>query len=224
MNNPDLETLATLTYGHGATIWRINLGWSRRKNKDQLGFVLDTERGYWAKNELTQEEDDSDPMSATTVRVVPYVEDHRNCLLLKPTRVLDEKQMASLQSVLKQAIQAYFQLEDNELAAEPLPNQDERQMILFYEAAEGGAGVLRQLIANPTALGEVAKAALDICHFDPQTGEDKRRGHRAREDCEAACYDCLLNYGNQRDHQLLDRQTIKDFLYNLVKRTPLSHP
>jgi len=221
---PDSNPLVTLSYGNGATLWRINLGWSRRQNKDQLGFVLDTERGYWAKNDLlTAEEDDPDPMSAKTVRVVPYVEDHRNCLILKPIPVLDKNQMASLQSVLKQAIQAYFQLEDNELAAEPLPNQDERQMILFYEAAEGGAGVLRQLVANPTAFAEVAKVALDICHFDPITGEDKRRGPRAREDCEAACYDCLLNYGNQRDHQLLDRQTIKDFLYQLSQaRTSVS--
>ena len=44
-------TLARLTYGQAATLWRINLGWMRRKNKDHYGFVLDTERGYWAKNE-----------------------------------------------------------------------------------------------------------------------------------------------------------------------------
>ena len=30
------ETLAKLTYGHAATLWRINLGWMRRKNKEQL--------------------------------------------------------------------------------------------------------------------------------------------------------------------------------------------
>src|SRR5207253_1250935 len=30
--------LGHLTYGHTATIWRINLGWTRRKNKNQHGF------------------------------------------------------------------------------------------------------------------------------------------------------------------------------------------
>ena len=35
-----------LTYGGAATLWRINVGWTRRQNPNQLGFVLDTERGY----------------------------------------------------------------------------------------------------------------------------------------------------------------------------------
>ena len=35
--------LANLEYGQAATIWRVNLGWTRRKDKDLLGFVLDTE-------------------------------------------------------------------------------------------------------------------------------------------------------------------------------------
>jgi hypothetical protein len=38
-------------YGHAATLWRINLGWRRRRNRDQYGFVLDTERGYWQRSE-----------------------------------------------------------------------------------------------------------------------------------------------------------------------------
>src|SRR5947208_16341570 len=76
-------TLAKLTYGHAATLWRINLGWMRRKDKSQYGFVLDSERGYWAKNEQSAE-DQGDPMSPRTSRVIPYVEDRRNCLLFEP--------------------------------------------------------------------------------------------------------------------------------------------
>ena len=209
---PDGNQLASLTYGHAATLWRINLGWTRRRNKSQYGFVLDTERGYWARNEQAAEEDEADPMSAKTTRVVPYVEDHRNCLLFKPTTPLDENQMVSLQAALKQAIQTCYQLEDNELAAEALPGREDRKGILFYEAAEGGAGVLRQLISDPRAFASVARDALEICHFDSETGEDKRRAPRSNEDCEAACYDCLMTYGNQRDHTLLDRQSIRDLL------------
>jgi hypothetical protein len=41
----DGAPLATLTYGHAANIWRINLGWRRRKDTDPPGFLLDTERG-----------------------------------------------------------------------------------------------------------------------------------------------------------------------------------
>jgi len=174
--------------------------------------MLDTERGYWARNEQAAEEDEADPMSAKTTRVVPYVEDRRNCLLFQPTNPLDENQMASIQAALKQAIQACYQLEDNELAAEVLPNREERKVILFYEAAEGGAGVLRQLISDPHAFPAIAKEALELCHFDAETGEDRRRAPRATENCEAACYDCMMTYGNQRDHSLLDRQAIREIL------------
>ena len=60
---PMATELLRLTYGHAATLWRINLGWRRRKDKTVLGFVLDTERGYWERNEDDDEDDPEDPMS-----------------------------------------------------------------------------------------------------------------------------------------------------------------
>jgi very-short-patch-repair endonuclease len=130
--------------------------------------------------------------------------------------------MASLQAALKNAIQVEYQLEDNELAAEPLPNGDERRSILFYESAEGGAGVLRRLVDDPNAFARVASQALQLCHFDPLTGEDRKHEETAKEDCEAACYDCLMSYYNQMDHRLLDRQTIKEFLMQCSQSTSIS--
>ena len=79
-----------------------------------------------------------------------------------------------------------YQLEDGELAAEPLPNADTRRLILLYESSEGGAGILRQLVEDPRALARVAREALQICHFDPNTGEDLIRAPSTREDCGAA--------------------------------------
>lgn len=205
-----------LTYGHGATLWRINLGWRRRRDQEVRGFVLDIERGYWARNQQAVEEDPEDPMSPRTARVIPFVEDHRNCLLIEPSERLSVEVMASLQPALKNAIQALYQLEDNELAAEPLPASDDRRIMLLYESAEGGAGVLRQLLDSPDAFAEVAREALRLCHFDPDTGEDLRRAPGAKEDCEAACYNCLMSYANQMDHRLLDRQLIRDLLLQLA--------
>jgi ATP-dependent helicase YprA (DUF1998 family) len=220
--------IARLTYGPAATIWRVNVGWTRRRDRSQFGFVLDVERGYWSKNEQTDENDEADPMSARTRRVIPYVEDHKNCLIFRSSSPVDDETMASLQAALKSAIQVRFQLEDNELAVEPLPDRDDRKMILFYESAEGGAGVLRRLLDEPDALRQVAREALTLCHFDPDTGEDVRRPPRGREDCETACYDCLMSYYNQRDHYLLNRHKIKEFLLALanaeVKVSPASLP
>jgi very-short-patch-repair endonuclease len=209
----DGAALAHLVYGSAATLWRINLGWTRRRNKDQFGFGLDLERGYWQRNDQVAAEDDpEDAMSPTVVRVIPFVEDRRNCLLFAPDQRMDVAEYASLMSALKKAIQVRYQLEDSELAAEVLPSRQVPKQILFYEAAEGGAGVLRRLLDDPEAVAELARLALDVCHFDPASGADRRRAPWAREDCEAACYDCLMSYGNQRVHQLLDRQRIRTTL------------
>lgn len=207
--------VAKLDYGQAATIWRVNLGWARRKNKEQLGFVLDTERGYWARNDQ-EATDPEDPLSGALRRVIPFVEDRRNCLLVEPAVALAPEQMASLQAALKRGIQAVFQLEEQELAAEPLPTPDDRRLLMFFEAAEGGAGVLRRLLDDPSKLPEVAREALAICHFDPETSVDLGHAPDASEPCEAACYDCLLSYGNQRDHRLLDRREIQDVLTALA--------
>ena len=127
--------------------------------------------------------------------------------------------MASLAAALKNAIQVEFQLEDAELASEALPSDGKRKVILFYEAAEGGAGVLRRLAREPGALPAVARQALELCHFDPVTGADLGGAPSAKEACEAACYDCLLSYGNQRDHRLLDRKKIAATLLQLATST-----
>jgi very-short-patch-repair endonuclease len=58
----------------------------------------------------------------------------------------------------------------------------------------------------------VARTALELCHFDPDTGADFGGAPGATEACEAACYDCLLSYTNQPDHRLLDRTCIVDTL------------
>jgi len=213
------ETLALLTYCQVGTIWRINLGWRRRKNKDQYGFLLDTERGYWAKNEQDPNEDESqDSLSKQISRVIPYVEDRRNCLIVQTADLLNIMEMASLQAALKNAIQIYYQLEENELAAEPLPDFDQRRQILFYESAEGGAGVLRRLLDESQDLAAVARQALNLCHYEPNTGADLGRAPGAKENCEAACYNCLMSYANQREHMLLDRKLdrVKDLLLRMA--------
>ncbi len=206
------DPIAALVYGPAATLRRINFGWRRRKAKEDRGFVLDVERGYWKRNELDPGDGPDDPMSPKVRKVIPYVEDRRNCLLLTPIPQMESSGIASLMSALKRGIQAEFQLEDSEIAAEPLPSEADRRHVLLYEASEGGAGVLRRLIDDTDALGRVARAALDTCHFDPDTGVDKHKAPFSKEDCEAACYDCLMTYGNQRDHLELDRHTVKEFL------------
>jgi hypothetical protein len=213
----DGAELGSLTYGQAATVWRINFGWKRRSNQNQYGYLLDTERGYWKRNEEEETEDADDPMSQRIARVIPYVEDRRNCLIVDLNDVLEEEQMASFEAVLKKAIQVIYQLEDQELSTESLPTRFNRKRVLLYESSEGGAGVLRLLVEDSGALAKVGRKMLEICHFDPDSHEDK--GHLAhnKEGCDTACYDCLLSYFNQPDHAILDRSSIKELLIRLSR-------
>ncbi|MEI2625260.1 MAG: DUF1998 domain-containing protein [Giesbergeria sp.] len=123
--------------------------------------------------------------------------------------------MATLQAALKRGIEMTFQIEESELVAEPLPKQDDRKALLFYEAAEGGAGVLTRLATEPGAMAQVAAQALRLMHHDDaQRPLDGRRPARAGAQdattassiCEAGCYQCLLSYFNQPDHDHINRR------------------
>ena len=205
--------LLHLSYGDTATIWRVNLGWRNRQEREQRGFTLDVERGYWGRR--NDSDDPEDPMSPRTQRVVPYVTDTRNALLVEPAKPTDVETMASLEAALKAAFEVMFQLESSELATEPLPSRDDRRLLLFYESAEGGAGVLRRLIDEPETWCRIARAGLRRCHIDPATG--RQITDDRTEPCEAACYDCLLTYRNQRDHQVLDREAVAPMLGRLLE-------
>lgn len=209
----DGQPIATMRYGDAAMIWRIIVGWRRRRRLSEYGFLLDVERGYWAANADVDDGDQEDPLNRARVkRVVPFVQDSRNALTFELEAPQDLNVMASLQAALKQGIQQIYQLEPNELAVDPLPSLDERKILFFYEASEGGAGVLRQVAEDPMALAEIAKAALVTCHFDSETGEDL-----GDQVCAAACYDCLLEYGNQPDHRNIDRYSIVELLRSLTR-------
>ena len=123
--------------------------------------------------------------------------------------------MATVQAALKRGIEMVFQIEESELVAEPLPKADARRAILFYEAAEGGAGVLTRLASNPADLATVARAALKVIHYhEPASGiwtleglaQLKKTTDDGQRPCEAGCYKCLLSYYNQPEHQHINRR------------------
>ena len=219
------ETLLRIRYGPAATLWRVNLGWLRRQEKTVYGFSLDVNTGEWTRDKdgqaPTDAEDDGIGEGKTIQRVSPYVKDTRNVLVVQPAGQLPPESMASLQYALKRGIEQEFQLESAELAAEPLPDGNDRHAILFYEAAEGGAGVLTRLAHDTRAWQRVARQALQACHYASRSGRwiDANDLENQEKDCEAGCYVCLLSYYNQPDHALIDRQApiVLDLLCRLVR-------
>jgi very-short-patch-repair endonuclease len=216
------QTLAELRYGPAATIWRINLGWRRRQNKSIYGFMIDVNTGEWTRDSQApvDAEDDQTREGKNVQRITPYVEDTKNVLIFRPYVTLSEQSLATLQYALKRGIESVFQLEEAELAVEPLPDASNRQAIMFYEAAEGGAGVLTRLSSDPSALARVARRALEICHYHSSSGhwtgiDDVKN---LDSSCEAGCYRCLLSYYNQPEHSLIDRkdESVIDLLCRLI--------
>ncbi|CAN5551948.1 DEAD/DEAH box helicase [soil metagenome] len=214
----DGVTVGSLRYGDTATIRRTNLGHRRRKNPNELGYPIDVDTGQWLtrKHAAAAVPDGDELADVSDARrydvVIPYVEDRRNALVFRLAQPPPPEVTASLQYALKRAIEISYDLEDAELATEPLPNAEARTGMLFYESAEGGAGALRRLVAEPGQLARVATAALELLHFDPGSGDDLGFAPGADERCERACYDCLLSYTNQPDHRLLDRHLVRDLL------------
>jgi hypothetical protein len=213
---PQGTPLLEITYAPAATIWRINHGW---RSSDRTGFALDEQTGVWVSQTSTQAQPDDDQpdVKLPMTGVKPYVWDTKNMLLIRPLgQPTSSTFLPTLTHALRRGIQLEFQVEESELAAERI-GEGEHLRIMIWEAAEGGIGIGERLLEEPDALGKVARQALEICHYDPDTGEEQ--ADHDPDNCAVACYQCLMSYSNQREHGLLDRREIKDFLLALSGAT-----
>jgi ATP-dependent helicase YprA (DUF1998 family) len=211
VKSPDGESLLKLTYAPTADLWRINHGWRRSRDN---GFFLNKRTGKWRQS-IEKEDNPQDYIPG--VRIM--ARDVRNAIFIRPADDVawEDNQLASLEYALKRGIEAAFELEDNELAAERIVNP-ERKTIMFYDDAEGGLGVLARLVEEPDAVARIAKEALNACHFDIEGNDDEESS-----ECTRACYECLLSYTNQRDHLILDRRLVREFLVELASSVAQLH-
>ncbi|MGC8904896.1 DEAD/DEAH box helicase [Thermus sp.] len=130
-----------------------------------------------------------------------------------PPGVPPEKQEAfylSLLAAFRKAALVVLELADDELFGFLQKTSGGRApyRVVLAEGYEGGLGALAALAAwppeeTPHPLKELAATALKLMH----QGEENA--------CERACYDCLMDYGNQAHHALLDRTLVLDFFAEL---------
>ena len=226
----DGDCVGELTYGPNAKLWMLNLGWRKRKNMSVKGFDINPMTGRWETDPGDTDAPDQDDKENSKVqpqRIVPFVEDTKNILVYEPKRGLldtapySQTTMATVASALQRAIEEEFQIEQSELSVKQMPNEKECTSLLFYEASEGGAGVLTELLRNGEAIGRIARRALSIMHFSwNSAAEDPSRGPSPKSvdelndleqtkplevRCVAGCYRCLLSYYNQPQHSVIDR-------------------
>ena len=218
----DGQPLLELSYAPATQISRVNLGWRRRENKNDMGFPIHPINGQWGgEKDLRGDAADEDGPEVGFVKITPYVQDRKNALLMRFLGDWRPEQLVSVKSAIKRGIEVTFQLDGSEIAAELMPNEETATALLLYESAEGGAGALSRLVESPTALQAVARTALEICHWRWDGEMPALEGQLINADleCEAGCYRCLLGYHNQRDHDLIDRQlpVLKQWLLDLAR-------
>ena len=106
----------------------------------------------------------------------------------------------SLRHALLSAIRIEFQAEDGELDGFEIASNPHRPAtIALFETTNGGSGYLRRAAAD---LPRIARRAVAILNHEPP--------------CVRACYACLLNYYNQRDHARIDKRLVEPLLLELA--------
>ena len=210
----DVPGLGRMTYLPTARLSRINAGPKRRDGASE-GFPIDPLNGTWVGDVAAGP--DGTPAGEARARAVPVrpvVDDTRNAVVVvaDPTIAgleVEERNgvIASLSQALKRAIEIECQLEEGEIAVEPVPSADDRRGLLLYEAVEGGAGVLARYARDPALRARIARRALTTIHLDvpadapvPDVPDEKPDAG-----CVSGCYRCLLSYANQPDHERIDR-------------------
>ena len=116
----------------------------------------------------------------------------------------------SFGTLLAEAAARCLQIIPDEIQVGVRPMRDSRGRVqgevFIYDNVPGGAGYARAIQDN---LEEIALSALDM-------GKNC-----LNDDCNGACYHCLLGYRNQRIHNLLDRELSVSVLeYLLLGRSP----
>jgi hypothetical protein len=224
------ENKITLRYEHNGKITTINKG-SRTKSGDRikvLPFHYCSACNRWLSERGLTEHLDTDSSRKCPNQGAPediirdawiFLEGNHDTIELKMDNPFEGEEKTKFYTTLKetllQAIIRTFYLDEGEIDGftAPDPDDEEQKRIILYEVEEGGIGVLHSLIQKPQLLKVLINNSLDVIHIDPET----LREHD--DSCSQACYNCLLRYWNQREHLLLDRDLVKDFLIELQNPT-----
>lgn len=214
MNGTDV--LMSIGYDHDGKILEVNEGpVSKNEDNDVNGFILCAACNRWitSKNQLKEHLDDKNSNKCwkgakqddIVENIVLYTESKHDVVSIdcEPPADIGEDDYysfyVSLSEAIMQSLQITMNIDVDELQSflMPHPDDEKRHVIIIYESAEGGAGILKALTGTST-FRAVMKEGRKILHENDPAGKA----------CIKACYLCLCNYYNQRVHDHLDRNLV----------------
>jgi len=200
------QSLLNLIYGPATKLIALNRQW-RKSTTD--GFSIDQRTGRWLRIKDLEDE----TIRENEQKVMIFAQDTADTLYIQPLDNLkiSPDQIISLSYALKRGIEVLFQVEESEIGISII-GKKENPNVMIYETAQGSLGILSQLVAEPLKLRELFKVAYECMHFDPITKDDTPLGKTLPK----ASYQDLLSYYNQRQHDILDRYSIKETLEYLM--------
>lgn len=211
-----------VSYEHNGRILAVNSGSRQAQRQGEPdGFTLCTKCHRWLMSENAAEEHlgrggkrpcRQGARPQDLLRGLHLFTDIQTDVLVIEAPVPDEiapdraqEFYTTLRHALSQAVAVTLNLDQNELGGflAPDPSDPARMRIILHETAVGGAGALASLTKEPRLRQVIARARELLHEGDPEGG------------CQKACYDCLLSFYNQPDHEFIDRNLVLPFLRSL---------
>jgi ribosomal protein S27E len=203
-----------LTFERSAEMNHLNLGQNADYSINIKGFVLDTKNLNWVQhNKVAEYCKDKNINQSSLNRNISLITDSHNDVvsfqMSQPYSGDEEIFARTLTNALVQSICTSMNLDDNEIGGFYQPIKGSNGKIIIFETSEGGTGTLSALVREEALLRRIASKALELLHYD-------EAGNDLEGSCVKACYNCICNFYNQFEHKHFDRNTVKNFLMNLL--------
>lgn len=194
--------LFAISLKEDGTLFRYNLG------PENKGFVLCPSCGYSTPQpgfkagkkhkKLRELSGSTDCTSTPWPKPLAYGHEFRSfCLIARPS---GHPPVESLAFALQKGLCHFLDIEASDIGVSWrwLANRNavdtSRAEIILYDRTPGGAGFVKEGLEHWSQVVRKAQEICDTCG------------------CEAACYDCLKDYGNQSHHEKLNRDHVRKYL------------
>jgi len=215
---------AHVTYEPDANIVLVNSGLRDADDDEMNGFALCLECNRWltSEDQIESHVDEDDPSCYANAseeaikRGIELFSEGQHDTVTLTTTLPDtvggeqvEDFYRTLKETIYQGILVAFDLDEEEINTfvKPATGEHGQVTIVIYEPSEGGAGMLHSLM-DEARIRKVIREAKTVLHEDDDDGG-----------CERACYECLLSFYNQREHDMLDRTLMQAWLEDMRAAT-----